>query len=40
MTVIMKVDLAGPRQRGLAIGLNEFAGYLAVGPTVADPTKN
>lgn len=30
-TVIMKIDLAGPRQRGLAMGLNEFAGYLAVG---------
>lgn len=30
MTVIMKVDLVGPRQRGLAMGLNEFAGYLAV----------
>lgn len=30
-TVIMKIDLAGPRQRGLATGLNEFAGYLAVG---------
>src|SRR6188768_1190549 len=29
-TVIMKIDLAGPRQRGLAIGLNEFAGYFAV----------
>lgn len=29
-TVIMKVDLAGPRRRGLAMGLNEFAGYLAV----------
>ena len=29
-TVIMKIDLAGPRQRGLAMGLNEFAGYLAV----------
>ncbi|HSK18320.1 MAG TPA: MFS transporter [Longimicrobiales bacterium] len=29
-TVIMKVDLVGPRQRGLAMGLNEFAGYLAV----------
>jgi len=28
-TVIMKVDLVGPRQRGLATGLNEFAGYLA-----------
>jgi len=30
VTVIMKIDLAGPRQRGLAMGLNEFAGYLAV----------
>ena len=29
-TIIMKVDLVGPRQRGLAMGLNEFAGYLAV----------
>lgn len=29
-TVIMKMDLAGPKQRGLAMGLNEFAGYLAV----------
>ena len=28
--VIMKIDLAGPRQRGLAMGLNEFAGYFAV----------
>jgi MFS family permease len=33
MTVIMKIDLVGPRQRGLATGLNEFAGYLAVGLT-------
>jgi MFS family permease len=33
MTVIMKVDLVGPKQRGLALGLNEFAGYLAVGFT-------
>lgn len=33
MTVTMKVDLVGPRQRGLAMGLNEFAGYLAVGLT-------
>jgi MFS family permease len=33
MTVIMKVDLAGPRSRGLAVGLNEFSGYLAVGVT-------
>lgn len=30
-TVIMKIDLVGPKQRGLAMGLNEFAGYLAVG---------
>ncbi|MEQ1567680.1 MAG: MFS transporter, partial [Myxococcota bacterium] len=29
-TVVMKIDLAGPAQRGLAMGLNEFAGYLAV----------
>ena len=29
-TVIMKIDLVGPRQRGLAMGINEFAGYLAV----------
>jgi MFS family permease len=29
-TVIMKVDLSGERNRGLAMGLNEFAGYLAV----------
>jgi MFS family permease len=31
MTVIMKIDLAGPKRRGLAMGLNEFAGYVAVG---------
>ncbi len=29
-TVIMKIDLVGPKQRGLAMGLNEFAGYGAV----------
>ena len=29
-TVIMSIDLAGPRRRGLAMGLNEFAGYVAV----------
>ena len=29
-TVVMKIDLVGPRQRGLAMGLNEFAGYLAL----------
>lgn len=33
MTVIMKVDLVGPKSRGLAVGLNEFAGYFAVGIT-------
>jgi MFS family permease len=32
-TVIMKIDLAGPRRRGLAMGLNEAAGYLAVAVT-------
>ncbi len=30
MTVNMKIDIAGPRQRGLALGLNEMAGYMAV----------
>ena len=29
-TVIMKIDLVGPARRGLAMGLNEFAGYIAV----------
>jgi MFS family permease len=29
-TVIMKIDLVGPSRRGLAMGLNEFAGYFAV----------
>jgi MFS family permease len=33
MTVVMKIDLVGPRRRGLALGLNEFAGYFAVGAT-------
>lgn len=32
-TVIMKIDLAGPRRRGLAMGLNEAAGYVAVSLT-------
>jgi MFS family permease len=32
-TVIMKIDLVGPARRGLAMGLNEFAGYLAVAGT-------
>ena len=30
MTVVMKIDLVGPRQRGLALGINESAGYAAV----------
>ncbi|MFZ3004312.1 MAG: MFS transporter [Undibacterium umbellatum] len=30
-TVIMKIDLAGPEKRGTAMGINEFAGYFAVG---------
>jgi MFS family permease len=30
MTVVMKIDLAGPRRRGFALGLNEAAGYLGV----------
>jgi MFS family permease len=32
-TVIMKIDLVGPRRRGLAMGLNESAGYLTVALT-------
>jgi MFS family permease len=32
-TVIMKIDLVGPSRRGLAMGLNEAAGYLAVAAT-------
>lgn len=35
ITVVMKIDLAGPRRRGLAMGLNEFSGYLAVGLSAA-----
>jgi MFS family permease len=30
MTVVMKIDLAGPERRGLALGLNEASGYLGV----------
>lgn len=30
-TVIMKIDLVGPKNRGFAMGINESAGYLAVG---------
>jgi len=33
MTVLMKIDLVGARGRGLAVGLNEFSGYIAVGLT-------
>jgi len=29
-TVVMKIDLVGEKNRGLAMGLNEFAGYIAV----------
>ena len=37
MTVVMKVDLVGPKRRGLALGLNEAAGYggVAVAATVS-----
>ncbi len=30
-TVMMKLDLVGPARRGLALGVNEFAGYVALG---------
>lgn len=30
-TVTMKIDLVGDKQRGLAMGINEFAGYLSIG---------
>jgi MFS family permease len=30
VTVVMKIDLVGSERRGLAMGLNEFAGYVAV----------
>ena len=33
MTVVMKLDLAGPRRRGLALGLNEASGYLGLAVT-------
>jgi MFS family permease len=32
-TVIMKIDLVGPNRRGLAMGLNEAAGYVALAAT-------
>ncbi|MFY7827243.1 MAG: MFS transporter [Flectobacillus sp.] len=31
MAVIMKIDLVGSQKRGLAVGINEFAGYVSVG---------
>ena len=30
-TVVMKIDLVGEKDRGFAMGLNEFAGYIALG---------
>lgn len=35
MTVVMKIDLVGPRRRGLALGLNEAAGYGGLALTAA-----
>jgi MFS family permease len=35
MTVVMKIDLVGPERRGLALGLNESAGYLGVAIAAA-----
>jgi MFS family permease len=35
MTVVMKIDLVGPKRRGLALGLNESAGYVGVALTAA-----
>jgi MFS family permease len=32
-TVIMKIDLVGPKSRGLAVGLNEFTGYFTLAVT-------
>lgn len=31
MAVVMKIDLVGSKKRGLAVGINEFAGYVSVG---------
>ena len=36
-TVIMKIDLAGPEKRGFAMGINEFAGYVAVAGAALAP---
>lgn len=35
MTIASKIDLVGPRNRGFAMGLNEFAGYACVGLSAA-----
>jgi MFS family permease len=35
MTVVMKIDLVGPRRRGFALGLNEAAGYAGVAAAAA-----
>jgi MFS family permease len=35
MTVLMKIDLVGPKRRGLALGLNESAGYVGVATAAA-----
>src|SRR5207248_10821024 len=35
MTVVMKIDLVGPKRRGLALGLNEAAGYGGVAVAAA-----
>jgi MFS family permease len=35
MTVVMKIDLVGPKRRGLALGLNEAAGYSGVAVAAA-----
>jgi len=35
MTVVMKIDLVGPKRRGLALGLNESAGYGGVALAAA-----
>ena len=35
MTVVMKIDLVGPERRGLALGLNESAGYVGVAHAAA-----
>lgn len=35
ITIVMKIDLAGPHRRGLAMGLNEFSGYVAVALSAA-----